>query len=386
MSRQAGSKQRRYNTAQPSTRSTPETSTENAALKQATAIVFKGVNQIELALVSLPALKDHEVLVETAITGISQGTDRAMVAGTYGGVHDRYPFIYGYLRVGVVVETGAGVARVSPGDRVFAGLSGCRLDPDDGYGPVGGAYTSHGVVHESDLVRLPNFVSNDLAALSGLGAIAYQGVAASRLRPRQRVLVVGLGAIGQFSAMFSAFTGAEVAGADTIASRRQLASQLFGIDTFDPAARPLVDAVPGWEPSSARPWAGRNGPPTSAYEQLRWQQASGPLDAVIDTTGKAELVGGYIDLLAREGTLCLQGYYGGEVAFDHHRAHMKRLSFHCPGGMDLADYETVLNLVRKRPDLAQLVQHRIPVERAPEDLRYLLDNPSEAVGAVIDWN
>jgi 2-desacetyl-2-hydroxyethyl bacteriochlorophyllide A dehydrogenase len=354
-------------------------------LKKATAIIFKGVNQIELASVSVPALEHAEVLVQTVVTGVSQGTDRAMVAGSYRGVHDRYPFIYGYLRVGVVVETGPGVTHVSHGDRVFAGLSGCRLDPNNGYGSVGGAYTSHGVIHESDLVRLPDFISDDLAALSGLGAIAYQGVAMAGIGPRQRVLVVGLGAIGQFSAMFSALTGAEVAGADTIESRRALASQLFNIETFDPTKRQLDDAVAGWEPGSARPWAGRNGRPTSAYERVRWQQAGGPVDAIIDTTGKAQLVGDYIDLLAREGALCLQGYYGGEIAFDHHPAHIKRLRFHCPGGMDLADYETVLNLVRARPDLAGLVQRRIPVERAPEDLSYLLDHPTDAVGAVIDW-
>ncbi len=355
-------------------------------MKEATAIVFKGVNRIELASVSLPALEQGEALVQTIVTGVSQGTDRAMVAGTYRGVHDRYPFIYGYLRVGIVIETGPGVTRVSPGDRVFAGLSGCRLDPDNGYGSVGGAYTSHGVVHESDLVRVPDLISNDLAALSGLGAIAYQGVAVSHVRPRQRVLVVGLGAIGQFSVMFSALTGAVVAGADPIESRRKLASQFFNIHTFDPTTQPLGDAVARWEPPAARPWAGRNGQPASAYEQMRWQQAGGPVDVIIDTTGIAGLVGGYVDLLTREGALCLQGYYGGDIAFAHHPAHLKRLSFHCPGGMDLADYETVLNLAGPRPDLAQLVQRRIPVDRVPEDLGYLLDHPTEAVGAVIDWN
>jgi 3-hydroxyethyl bacteriochlorophyllide a dehydrogenase len=352
---------------------------------EAVAIIFRGVGEIELATISIPELRPDEVLVQTIVTGISQGTDRAMVAGTYRGVHERYPLVYGYLRVGTVLETGADVTRVEPGDRVFTGLSGCRLDPDDGYGPTGGAYTSHGVVHESDVVPLPSDISDDVAALCGLGAISYEGVALSRVRPRQRVLVVGLGAIGQFSALFSVLMGAEVAGADPIDSRRELASQLFKIETFDPAALALADAVSAWGPTSARPWPGRNGPPASAYEQLRWQQASGPIDVVIDTTGQPGLVSSYIGLLAREGALCLQGYYGGDITFDHHPVHLKRLSLYCPGGMDLSDYETVLNLARGRPELGQLVQRRIPLDRAAEDLGYLLENPTEAVGAVIDW-
>ena len=354
-------------------------------MKKAKAIVFKDVGDIRLEEITLPSLRDDEVLVETEVTGISQGTDRAMVSGTYKGVGDRYPLIYGYLRVGVVTEIGSRVTRVARGDRVFAGLSGCRLSPSDGYGETGGAYTSHGVIHESNVVRLPDDIPSDLAALCGLGAIAYQGVVITRIQPRSRVLVAGLGAIGQFSAMLSALTGAEVIGVDPIASRRELASKLFNIRTIDPTATALRDALSSFELTSTRPWPGHNGPPTSCYEQLRWNQASGPVDVVVDTTGKAGLLESYVDLLTRAGSVCLQGYYGGEIAFDHHSVHLKRLSIHCPGGMDLVDYETVLNLARGRPELGQLVQRRMAVAHAPQELAQLLDDPTEAVGAVIDW-
>jgi 2-desacetyl-2-hydroxyethyl bacteriochlorophyllide A dehydrogenase len=354
-------------------------------VKSGRAIIFKGIGQVELAPISIPDLQENEVLVQTLVTGISQGTDRTMLAGTYRGVQDRYPLIYGYLRVGKVLETGRSVTRVAPGDRVFAGLSGSRLEPNDGYGPSGGAYTSHGVVHETDLVRLPNDISDDLAAICGLGAVAYEGVAMSNVRPRQRTLVTGLGAIGQFSALFSVLAGAEVAAADPIDSRRDLANTLCGVTTFDPGAVQLSEALTKWAPETTRPWPGRNGVPTSGYEQLRWQQAGGPIDVAIDTTGKADLVNSYIGMMNREGTICLQGYYGGDIVFDHHAAHLKRLSFRLPGGMDLQDYETVMNHARLRPDLEQLVQRRIPLERVPMELQQLLENPTEAVGAVIDW-
>jgi len=118
-----------------------------------TAIAFTGVNRIEIVDISIPALHPDEVLIETELTAVSQGTDRAMVAGTYRGVQERYPFIYGYSRVGRVVDVGPAVQGLAAGDRVFVGMAGTRLDPTDGLGEQGGTYTSHGVVHQTDVVR-----------------------------------------------------------------------------------------------------------------------------------------------------------------------------------------------------------------------------------------
>ena len=116
------------------------------------AIAFIARGRIELVDVAVPAIRPDEVLIETELTAVSQGTDRAMVAGSYGGVEDRYPFIYGYSRVGRVIEVGDAVPGVPVGARVFVGMAGTRLDPADGYGEQGGSYTSHGVVHHTELL------------------------------------------------------------------------------------------------------------------------------------------------------------------------------------------------------------------------------------------
>src|SRR5262249_49951196 len=150
----------------------------------------------ELVALSLPALRPDEVLIESEVTAVSQGTDRAMVAGAYGGVEARYPFIYGYSRVGRVTAVGDAGTSATGGDGVFVGMGGTRLDPADGFGELGGSYTSHGVVHETELVRLPGELESPTAAIAALGAIAYQGVVSAGVRPGSRVLVVGLGAIG----------------------------------------------------------------------------------------------------------------------------------------------------------------------------------------------
>lgn len=346
------------------------------------AIVFAARDRIELREITIPDLRPGEVLIETDVTAVSQGTDRAMVAGTYRGVEDHYPFIYGYSRVGRIIDKSADVANLTVGDRVFVGLAGCRLDPTDGLGEQGGAYTSLGVVHHTDVVRLPARADEATAAIAALAAIAYQGVASSGVRPNQRVLVAGLGAIGQFSALFSRLRGAQVWGMDPVAARRDLAEQLSGAIPLDPgedlAARIEETAL------GTRPWPGRNGPPQAAYEQRRWAQATGAIDVVIDATGRPDAFEAYLPILVREGTLCLQGYYSKPLTLDFHAAHMKRLAIHCPGGMDQVDYETALRLVPA--GAAALIGRVIPIRSAAIDLHDLLvRGATDVVCALIDW-
>lgn len=349
------------------------------------AIVFAGPRQIELAEVAIPDPGPEEVLIETEVTAVSQGTDRAMLGGGYAGVEERYPFVYGYSRVGRVAAVGESVTDIGLGDRVFAGMAGTRLDPADGLGDRGGGYTSSGVVHHTEAVRLPDQVGSKVAAIAALGAVAYQGVAASDIRPNARVLVVGLGAIGQFSALFAAVRGAQVWIADPVASRREMAIELAGASPLDLGAGDVESQIEdrAW---GQRPWRGRNGVPRSRYEQQRWEQAAGPLDVIIDATGRPDAFDAYVPLLTREGCLCLQGYYATPLTLDFHAAHMKRLTVRCPGGLDTADYETVLRLLAGR-ELGGLAGLELPIADLPGALAELLfGGPTDAVAAVIRWS
>ena len=163
-----------------------------------------------------------------------------------------------------------------------------------------------------------------------------------------------------------------------------MAERISGATTIDPAAEDIGLRIEETA-HGTRPWRGRTGPPRSSYEQLRWAQAGAPLDVVIDTTGRADAFEAYVPLIAREGCLCLQGYYPTPLTLDFHAAHMKRLAIRCPGGMDLFDYETVLRLLA-HADVSELVGLEIPAAEAPERLQELLfAPPSDIVCAVVRW-
>ena len=352
-------------------------------MRRGTAIAFTARDRIECMDIRVPDIEADEVLVESELTAVSQGTDRGMVTGTYRGVDERFPFVYGYSRVGRVLEVGADVSGFRPGDRVFVGMAGTRLDPADGLGELGGSYTSHGVVHHSDVVGLPDSIPSPVAAIGAIGAIAYQGVVTSGVRANQRVLVAGLGAVGQFSALVAGLRGAQVWGMDPVESRRATAAGLSGALPLEPGTD--IAAAVERTARGSRPWPGRNERPSARYEQRRWAQAAGVFDVVIDATGRADAFEAYVPLLAREGVLCLQGYYAAPLALDFHAAHMKRLLIKTPGGLDQVDYETMLR-VMSHVDVSGLVGLVMPVATLPGAFHDLLMRPpSNVICAVIDW-
>ncbi len=109
------------------------------------------------------------------------------------------------------------------------------------------------------------------------------------------------------------------------------------------------------------------------------------MDVVIDATGRPDAFEAYVPMIIREGTLCLQGYYATPLTLDFHAAHMKRLTIHCPGGMDMIDYQTVIRLLTKI-DVSSLVGLEIPISEVPQAVEQLLmAGPADVVSAVIRW-
>jgi 2-desacetyl-2-hydroxyethyl bacteriochlorophyllide A dehydrogenase len=351
------------------------------------AVVFAGVGRVELRPLRVPALQPDELLIRTEVTGISVGTDRWMLQARYRDAQERYPLVYGYLRVGIVEAVGGAVPGFRPGDRVFAGLSGCRLDPEDGLGPVGGAYTSFGVVHWTDARLVPKDLDVNEAALAGLAAVSHRGVQLSGVGEDELVVVVGLGMIGQMAAQLCRARGSRVIAADLIEQRVAAAARWSADVAVNPAQDALEDVVRQERARLGNPHGyGPDGAHPSAYERMRWEQVDGGADVVIDTAGNVALIGRWVQLLRREGRLCLQAYFPDPIPVDFHPTHLRRATFVFPGGFDLSDYAEVLaQRQRGRLTIAPLITHTVPVREAREAFRLVEEASHEVLGMVLDW-
>jgi 3-hydroxyethyl bacteriochlorophyllide a dehydrogenase len=87
---------------------------------EAKAIVMPAAGQIEIRRVALKPLGPDDVLIRTALTSISAGTERMLFKGIMPHPMLQFPVVPGYETVGVVVETGAN-AREWLGKRVYVG-------------------------------------------------------------------------------------------------------------------------------------------------------------------------------------------------------------------------------------------------------------------------
>ena len=131
-----------------------------------------------------------------------------------------YPQIILSDAMGEVIELGAGVTRVAPGDRVFAtyypdwieGAATPQKVARDRGGIHPGVAAETIVVPENDLVKIPAFLSDaevatlPCAALTGWSCVTRN----VSLKPGTSVLVQGTGGVALFALQFAKAAGAEV--------------------------------------------------------------------------------------------------------------------------------------------------------------------------------
>jgi predicted dehydrogenase/threonine dehydrogenase-like Zn-dependent dehydrogenase len=211
-------------------------------------LFFDGKGQLHIEDVPAPACGPGEVLVQTAYSLISAGTEAAQAAGggslarrvmkqpqlirsaarfalkqgvgamlrTVKQVADEWTPI-GYSAAGTVVEVGAGVTRFAVGDRVAC---------------AGAGQANHAefiAVPENLTVKIPGDLPFREAAFVTLGAIALQGVRRAEPTLGETVAVVGSGLIGLLTAQLLRANGCMVIATDLSDERLTLA-RLLGVD------------------------------------------------------------------------------------------------------------------------------------------------------------
>src|SRR5947209_2071174 len=168
--------------------------------------------------VDLPAPAANQILVETAVSAVSAGTELAVYTGTHQWLKDpslpdwKFPFRSGYSAAGTVVAVGKDIQGWQPGDRVS----------------YPGNHSSHELLtvgHERGRWwRMPDKLDFDKASVAciaryGLGASVRAGLTLGR-----SAAVLGLGVIGQFALRCLMAAGANpVVGIDAVRMRREAA-------------------------------------------------------------------------------------------------------------------------------------------------------------------
>jgi threonine dehydrogenase-like Zn-dependent dehydrogenase len=142
----------------------------------------------------------------------------------------------GYSAAGVVLEAGAEVRGIEPGDRVAIG---------------GGGHASHAeraIVPQLLCTPVPAGVSAQAAAFTTVGAIAMQGYRRSEVAVGSTVAVIGLGLVGQLTVRIALAAGCRVIGIDLRDDLLELAASagaepLARADADNPRYAGVADTV-----------------------------------------------------------------------------------------------------------------------------------------------
>lgn len=177
-------------------------------------------------------VRPHDVLIAIKFAGICH-SDIHTVRGEWGDVH--FPIVVGHEIAGVVEQVGDAVTAYQVGDRVGVGcfVDSCReceqcraglqqyctgtgmvgtYDSVDKEGnPTAGGYSTHIVVDENYVLRIPANIDLDVAApLLCAGITTYSPLRHWNAGPGTQVAVIGMGGLGHMAVKLAHAMGCEV--------------------------------------------------------------------------------------------------------------------------------------------------------------------------------
>jgi 2-desacetyl-2-hydroxyethyl bacteriochlorophyllide A dehydrogenase len=332
---------------------------------EAKALICHEDQSFSLESISLAPLGATDILVRNEFSGVSLGTEFALVHGkvSYGP----FPICLGYQAVGIVERVGPAVRDLSPGQRVYWRLhKPFTLADGSPVSPTCGSHCSHAIVEPSAThgpMVLPDNVDPAVASLFVMPAVGLHGVNMAGVSMGDRVVVQGAGLIGLGSINACALRGAEVLAIDMDAKRVAMAGEFGAAVTFNANDGDIVERVTESFPGGA--------------------------DVVIEATGVGALVDVAMRMVKPEGTFIFQGNYGlGPLPFEFMVPHAKQVRAFFPSddGYHPCERAVMRLLAMGVLPLDKAVTHRVAAADAPAFYHAINQGESSDVcGAVIRW-
>jgi L-iditol 2-dehydrogenase len=226
------------------------------------AAVYRGVNDVRLEEVPVPAIGRGELLLRVHTCGIC-GTDLKKIST---GSHSA-PRIFGHETTGVVVAAGEGVSQFKIGDRVMVFhhipcgdcyyckhkvFAQCptykKVGATAGYEPSGGGFSEYvrvmdWIVSRGGVVRIPDGVSFEQASFIEPVNTCMKGIETLRLQEGETALVIGQGPIGIILSVLARRCGVKVITSDLFPQRLTIA-QTFGLnENIDASTSDTVQTI-----------------------------------------------------------------------------------------------------------------------------------------------
>lgn len=310
-----------------------------------------GKNYLEIQDMIKPTISSNEVLISVKAIGVC-GTDVHIYTGEFP---TDTPIIIGHEFSGEIVEIGDCVKNFSKGDRIIAELSVnscgtckfckksmfhmCASKKAPGIN-INGCYAEYIVLPESVLHKIPENVSYEEAAIVEPAAIVtYALVERTKIEPEDFVVIMGPGPIGLIGLQLAKCYGASkvmVVGRDEDEHTRLKMAEEFGADYIVNSSKENVKK--------------------SIDEITKGYGA----DLVVECSGAQGAINTGIDILRKQGRMCVIGLPGPEsIEVEWKKAGFKALNIMFSYSSSSNSWETVISLLnRKAINLRNLINYR----------------------------
>jgi D-xylulose reductase len=272
------------------------------------ALVLERKGVLSLRDIDLPLeVGPDDVKIKVHTVGVCGSDVHYYTHGAIGPFVLREPMVLGHEAAGTVVEVGANVRHLAPGDRVCmepgipnlssraSKLGIYNVDPDVRFWatpPIHGVLTPYTVHPAAFTYKLPDNVSFAEGAMVEPFAIGMQAATRARIQPGDVAAVVGAGPIGIMIALAALAGGcARVFISDLSADKLAIAGQYPGIIPVDIREKPLASVL--------------------AEETAGWGA-----DVVFEASGSPRAYEGLFDLVRPGGVLVMVGMPVEPVTFD----------------------------------------------------------------------
>ncbi len=241
----------------------------------------------------------NDVLIDILFCGVCH-SDIHTARSEWGGT--KYPVVPGHEIVGKISKVGAQVKKFKVGDQAGVGCfvdscrdcSSCRegleqycergmigtynAPEKDGKSTTYGGYSSQIVVNENYVLKIPKNLPLDGAApLLCAGITTYSPLRTWKVKPGDKVAIVGLGGLGHMGVKLAAAMGAEVTVLSTSDKKKEDATRL-----------------------GAKHFANTSDPST-------FQKLAGQFDLILNTVSANIDLNKYLTLLKRDANMVLLG-------------------------------------------------------------------------------
>lgn len=326
------------------------------------AIVYEGPQKVTVKNVSMPTVKDGEVLVKVSCAGIC-GTDLNIYAGTHPRA--KAPLIPGHEFSGVVASEGKIYKK---GTRVAAyPLISCgHCEPCktgnahvcDHLGLLGidcnGAMAEYVSVAEEKLVVLPDNMSDELGAFIEPVAVTVHALRENNFKPGDNALVFGCGTIGLATALTLRIFGADgILLAETDESRAKIATAM-GFKVINPIGKNIQKISKDFTNGVGFDW-------------------------VIDCAGAQAVADSLFDAVKVKGHILIIAGYKKPASLPLIMGMFKETCILFTRVYRYKDFAIATDIVQKEANYGKIITHKLPIENGPQGFNLLTTPGSGAV-------